>query len=146
MKRTILSLALAGLLLSTGIQSFGSEKINGDEKYEDAKVVLTDLAVLVEGFTGNMNEAEEAEEIARVLNKFTESMEGLVPKINEIRKKYPELDSEDTHPEELKPLLQRVDKGFQGMMGAYAKVNANIEDPAVMEADTKFKEVMASLG
>jgi hypothetical protein len=46
----------------------------------------------------------------------------------------------------LKPLLQRVDKDFQEMMKAYAKVNANIEDPAVKEADTKFKEVMSSLG
>lgn len=105
MKRTILLFLLAGLILSTGVQSFADENIDGNEKYEDAKLVLTDLAVLIEGFVQKMNAAEEPEEIAIVLNKFTESMQDLIPKINEMRKKYPELENEDTHPEELKPLL-----------------------------------------
>ncbi|UCE42865.1 MAG: hypothetical protein JSV17_07925 [Candidatus Aminicenantes bacterium] len=146
MKRTILIFLLAGLLFSTGIQSHGENKITQNEKYEDAKIVLTDLAVLVEGFVENMNKADQPKDIANVLNKFTDSMKGLLPKINEIREKYPELNKEDTHPEELKPLLQRIDKDFQEMMKAYAKVISNIEDPAVKEADTKYKEVMSSLG
>jgi hypothetical protein len=43
-------------------------------------------------------------------------------------------------------VLQRIDKGFPEMMKGYAKVIENIEDPAVKEADKKYKEVMANLG
>lgn len=137
---------MAGLFFSIGIPSFSHVSVSGGEKYEDARVVLTELAVLLEGFVVSMNEAEKPDDIARVLYKFTEAIEGMLPDIDEIRKKYPELNDEETHPEELKPLVQRIDKDFQAMMKAYVKVNANLEDPVVKEADTKFKEVMASLG
>lgn len=145
MKRSILLFLLAGFLFVNSIPSYCHEATEG-EKYEDAKLVLTDLAVLVEAFVENMNQAEKPEDVAKVLETFAENMKGLVPKINEIREKYPELDNEDTHPEELKSLLERIDKDFQEMMKSYAKVNAHLSDPAVKEADTKFKEVMSALG
>jgi hypothetical protein len=146
MKRTLLIFLLTGLLFSTGIQSFGDENAKGNKNYEDAKLVLTDLAVLIEGFVENMNQANQPKDVAKVLDIFSDSMKDLIIKINEIRKKYPELRTEDTHPEELKPLLQRIDKDFPEMMKAYAKVIENIADPAVKEADKKYKEIMSNLG
>jgi uncharacterized coiled-coil DUF342 family protein len=145
MKQTILIFLLFGLLFTNSILSFGHECPVGDEKYEDAKLVLTDLAVLIEAFVENMNQVDQSKDVAKVLDTFAESMKSLVPKINEIREKYPELNNEDTHPEELKPLLQRIDKDFQEMMKAYAKVKEHMEDPAVQEADAKYKEVMSGL-
>ena len=146
MKRSILIFLLLGLLFSNGIQSFGDEKAKGNKNFEDAKLVLTDLAVLIEGFVENMNKADQPKEVANVLDIFSETMKELIIKINEIRKKYPELKTEDTHPEELRPVLQRIDKDFSEMMKAYTKVFENIADPAVKEADKKYKEVMDSLG
>jgi len=146
MKRSLIYLVLAGFLFGIRIPAFPIDAGHESEKYEDAKAVLTDLAVLTEAFVENMDQVDEPKDVAKALDAFAESMKELVPRINEIRKKYPELDDEDTHPEELKPLLQRVDKDFQMMMKAYTKVNANIEDPAVEEADAKFKEVMSALG
>ncbi len=145
MKRTLFIFLLIGLLFSSGIHSFGYKNTLQDEKYEDAKLVLTDLAVLIEAFVENMNQVDQPKDVAKVLNTFSDSMKELVPKINEIREKYPELKTEDTHPEELKPLLQRIDKDFQDMMKAYAKVKGHMEDPAVKEADAKYKEVMSGL-
>jgi Ca2+-binding EF-hand superfamily protein len=145
MKRTISLFLLAGFLFANGVPSFAGNGITED-KYEDAKPILTDLAVLIETFVENMNQVDQPKDVAKILDTFAEDMKGLVPKINEVREKYPELDDEDTHPEELKSLLQRVDKDFQEMMKSYAKVNANLSDPAVKEADTKFKDVMSALG
>ena len=145
MKRTILFFLLAGFLFVNSIPSFCHETTEGED-YKDAKLVLTNLADLVEAFVENMNQAEKPEDVAKLLNAFAENMKGLVPKINTIREKYPELDNEDTHPEELKSLMERIDKDFQEMMKSYAKVNDNLSDPAVKEADEKFKEVMSALG
>jgi hypothetical protein len=145
MKRTIFVCLLVGSLFSNSMASFGFRSPSLDEKYEDAKMVLTDLAFVIEAFVENMNEADRPEDVAKVLDTFSDTMIELVPKINEIREKYPELKKEDTHPEELKPLLQRIDKDFQEMIKAYAKVKENMENPAVQEADAKYKEVMSGL-
>lgn len=144
-RKTSVILLLIGLLLSYTAYSKGYLPLTQEEKYEDAKLVLTDLAVLIEAFVENMDKSDHPEEVAKVLDTFTESMKELVPKISEIRKKYPELSNEETHPEELNAVLQRVDKDFQQMMKAYAKVNANMEDPVVKEADARYKKVMSSL-
>jgi uncharacterized UPF0160 family protein len=144
-RKTSVILLLIGLLLSYTAYSKGYVSLTLEEKYEDAKLVLTDLAVLIEAFVENMDESDHPEEVAKVLDTFTESMKELVPKISEIRKKNPELSDEETHPEELKAVLQRVDKDFQQMMKAYAKVNANMEDPVVKEADARYKKVMSGL-
>ncbi len=92
-----------------------------------------------------MNQIEQSKDVAEVLDSFAEHMKQLIPKINEIRGKYPELETEDTHPEELKSLLQRIDKDFQEMLKAYAKVREHMENPAVQEADAKYKDVMSGL-
>ena len=145
MKRSILFFLLAGFLFTNSIPSFAGH-VNSEDKYEDAKPVLTDLAVMIEAFVENMSQADKPEDVAKILDTFAEDMKGLIPLINTIRKKYPELDDEDTHPEELKPLLQRIDEDFRELMKSYAKVNEHLSDPAVKDADTKFKEVMSALG
>ena len=133
------------LLFFTGAFSF-SESISPEEtQYADAKNVLENLAGLIETFVADMDQAEGAKNVAGVLDGFAEAMKELLPEINEIREKYPELNNEDTHPEELKPLLRRIDKDFQAMMTSYGKVKEHIEDPDVKAADEKYKEVMSGL-
>lgn len=145
MKRTLLIFLLIGILFSSGTHSFGYKNTIREEKYEDAKPVLTDLAVVIEVFVENIGQVDQPKDVANVLNTFSDSMNDLVPKINGIREKYPELKTEDTHPEELKPLLQRIDQDFQELIKSYAKVKEHIEDPAVREADAKYKEAMSGL-
>ena len=134
----------AGLFLLTLILS-GNGVPQETGKYDDAKAVLGKLAAALESFIENMEAAEGAEAIAECLDGFTASMSELVPGLNEIREKYPELKDESTHPEELKPLLQRVNKDFAGMMKAYRKVKENLRDAAVKESDDRYEEVMARL-
>ena len=145
MKEIALATGLVFLLIITGVFSFGDSISRDEAKYDDAKQVLENLAGLLEEFVADMDQAENAKTIAKVLDGFAEDMKELLPGINKIREKYPELDKEDTHPEELKPLLQRIDKDFRAMMKSYGKVNQHIEDPDVKAADEKYKEVMSGL-
>lgn len=114
-------------------------------KYADAKEVLGKLADALEGFIEKMDAADGAAAIVESLDAFTNTMSGLVPGLNAIRQKYPELKDESTHPEELKPLLQRVNADFAGMMKAYGKVKESLDDPSVKASDDKYKEVMSQL-
>ena len=145
MKEIALATGLTFLLIFTGVFSFGDSISRDEAKYDDARQVLENLAGLLEEFVTDMDQAEKAKTIAKVLDGFAEDMKELLPGINKIREKYPELEKEDTHPEELKPLLQRIDKDFRAMMKSYAKVNQHIEDPDVKAADEKYKEVMSGL-
>lgn len=58
---------------------------------------------------------------------------------------YPELTDEKTHPEQLEPILSKINEGFLGMMKAYGRITAAIEDPVVREADRRYREAMAGL-
>jgi len=139
-------LALFALSMALTVVVGGAPVYAQEEtKYTDAKQVLESLAESLEKFVSDMAAAETADPIAKALDTFTESMETLVPRINEIGDKYPEIKNEDTHPEALKPLLGRVTSDFQQMMKAYAKVMENSEDPAVKQADDRYKQVMSGL-
>ena len=79
--------------------------------------------------------------VAAAFDYHTKAMTTLAPKMKEILKKYPELEDEKTHPEELKPLLTKMDelaKRLTGLMmgkfGQYAK------DPKVLEAMKRWQK------
>jgi len=145
MRKHALVISFALLLVFTGVHSSAKTITHQGAKYADAKEVLDNLAELLETFVKDMDQADNAGSIAKALDGLADAMEELLPEVNEIRKKYPELDKEDTHPEELKPLLQRIDKDFQAMMKSYGKVREHIKNPAVKAADDKYKKVMSSL-
>ncbi|MFC2141869.1 hypothetical protein ACFLR7_02930 [Acidobacteriota bacterium] len=123
----------------------GTASAQEPKKYEDAQRILEQLAEEIEDFVLKMDGAETANATAEALDAFAESMKPMVPKINAIGEKYPEIKDEDTHPELLKPLLQRIEKDFGALMRAYAKVMEYKEVPVVKSADEKYKAVMKNL-
>jgi hypothetical protein len=127
--------------LSLDISSF----YESFEKYADAKKVLTQFADLTEDYVKNLNSAEGAEIVAKALDGYTTPMKDVVPELVKILKKYPELKDETTHPEELRPLMKRFNKVFQNLIAASAKVMKYASDPAVQEANKRYKETMSAL-
>jgi hypothetical protein len=127
--------------LSLDISSF----YENSEKYADAKKVLTQFADLTEDYVKNLNSAEDAESVAKALDDYTTPMKDVVPELVKILKKYPELKDETTHPEELKPLMKRFNKVFQNLMAASAKVMKYANNPAVQEANKRYKDTMSAL-
>jgi len=145
MRKSIWSYALVSLLIIGVFPVFGIAQSGDKADYADIKKVFKSFAEMMENFVEKMDSASEADEIAKTLNKFSDGMEKMVPQINEINAKHPEFQDESTHPEELKPLMERIIADFQALMKSYGKVMENIEAPAVKEADSRFQEVMAGL-
>lgn len=127
--------------LSLDISSF----YKSSEKYADAKKVLTKFADLTENYVKNLNSAENAGSVAKALDGYTTPMKDIMPEMVKILKKYPELKDEKTHPEELKPLMKRFNKVFQNLIAASAKIMKYANDPAVQEANKRYKETMSAL-
>jgi predicted ribosome quality control (RQC) complex YloA/Tae2 family protein len=148
MRRSILILfSLICLILAVGVGNVYTqteEEAEVSEKYAEARKILVPLAETLEAFVTDITKAEDAKAVAEVLNKLSEAIKELAPKLKEQVEKYPELKNEATHPEELKPLFKRIEKGFKEMIMAFAKVNEYKDDPLVQEALKKYGEVMAT--
>ncbi len=114
-------------------------------RYAEARQTLEELSAALATFVTGMEKATGNEAMAACLNGLTGAMKPLVPRIKAMNERHPELASEATHPEELKPLLEKVDKGFQGLIKAYARIAAGLEDPVLRDADQRYREVMTGL-
>jgi hypothetical protein len=137
MKRIIL-VALVGLVLCAGI-------VYGNGKYGEIKPLIEKMGTAFENFILGLEKAEDANAIAAALDAFSKIMKDLAPKMREIVKKYPELKDEATHPEELKPLLKKMDEMGKKMIGLMGKIQQFANDPKVTEANKRFMEAMAAM-
>jgi hypothetical protein len=130
--------AVVGLILFAGVAYGGG-------KYEDVKPLIEKMSGAFEKFITDMEKAENADAVVAALDAFAEVMKKLGPKVREITKKYPELKDEKTHPEELKPLLKKMDELGKKMFGVLGKLQQFANDPKVKEAYKRFGEAMASM-
>lgn len=136
--KTIVLFALVGLLLFAGV-------VYSSGKYAEIKPLIEKMAVSFETFIIGMEKAENADAVVAALDAFTEVMKKLAPKMKEILKIYPELKDEKTHPEELKPLLKKMDELGKKMVGVMGKIQQFANDPKVKEAYKQFMGAMASM-
>jgi hypothetical protein len=136
---------LTSLLVFVALMAPRAVAAQTPEPYADAKLTLEKFSDTLGTFGTDMEKADSNEAMTACLNRLTESMKTLVPAIKAMNKKYPELAQESTHPEPLRPLLKKVDKGLQGLLKGYQRIAAQLSDPVLKEADKKYREVMAGL-
>jgi hypothetical protein len=137
MKKVVL-FAVVGLMLSAGV-------VYGGGKYAKVKPHIEKMAVSFEKFVTDMEKAANADAVVTALDAFTEVMKVIGPKMREIIKKYPELKDEKTHPEELKPLLKKMDELGKKLFGVMGKIQQFANDPRVKEANERFFAAMATM-
>lgn len=130
--------AIVGLILWSGV-------VYGGGKYAEIKPIIEKMVVSFEKFITDMEKADNADAVVAGLDAFTEMIKKLAPKMKEIIKKYPELKDETTHPEELKPLLKKMDELGKKMFGVMGKIQQFANDPKVKEANQRFMEAMAAM-
>jgi hypothetical protein len=118
---------VVGLIVFAGV-------VYGADKYAEIKPIIEKMAVSFEKFINGMEEAENADAVAAALDDFTKVMKDFVPKVIELKKKYPELKEEKNYPEELKPLLKKIDKLGKRIFGVIRKFKQFRNDPKVKEA------------
>jgi len=119
--------------------------VYGSGKYAEAKPIIEKMNVSLEKFIANLGKAENAGAVVTALDAYTNVMKELAPKAKALLKKYPELKDERTHPEELKPMLKKMDELGKKMFGVLGKIQQFANDPQVKEANQRFLKTMAAL-
>jgi hypothetical protein len=130
--------AMVGLIFFAGL-------VYSNGKYAEAKPIVEKMTVSLEKFIANLERAENAGAVVSALDAYTNVMKELAPKAKELLKKYPELKDEKTHPEELKPLLKKMDELGKKMFGVLSKIQQFADDPQVKEANKRFMDTMAAM-
>lgn len=115
-------------------------------KYADIKPVIEEMATTFEKFVTGMEKAENADAVAAAFDYHAKAMTALAPKMKEILKKYPELKDDKTHPEELKPLLTKMDELTKKLTGLMmGKFGQYANDPKVKEAMERWQKAAAAM-
>jgi hypothetical protein len=130
--------AMVGLIFFAGV-------VYGGGRYAEVKSFIEKMTVSLEKFITDMEKAENAGAVVSALDAYTNVMKELAPKAKELLKKYPELKDEKTHPEELKPLLKKMDELGKKMFGVLGKIQQFADDPQVKEANKRFMDTMAAM-
>ncbi|MEJ2037913.1 MAG: hypothetical protein P8X55_03135 [Desulfosarcinaceae bacterium] len=116
------------------------------DKYADAKSLLKDQANAAESYVTGLEKAGNADEVAKVINKYTDDMKGLIPRIKAFREKYPELTSSATAesvPEDVKVEMQRVKEASGKIQSATMNLMKYMLEPKVQQA---FQRMGKELG
>jgi len=124
---------------------FGLTACKGGGKYADVKDVMEKYVAGNEAFVTALDNVKSADDVVTALTALTKVTNELAPKMKEIDQKYPELKDLQNPPEELKPLMDRVNAVMGKMMSGMEKMMAYASDPKVQEAQTKYQEAMAAL-
>ena len=118
----------------------------GGGKYGDVKNVMNEMIDAQEKFAASCENISSADDAVAALNDFTTAIEAIAPKMKEMPEKYPELKDKENPPEELKPLIDKIEAAGQKMSVAMTKLMAYQQDPKVQEAMIKLGAAMTKMG
>ena len=109
MKKLMLVLTVVFFLL--GLTACG-----GGGKYGEVTDVMNQFIDAQEKFAAAAEKASSADDAVAAINDFAAAMEKIGPKMAEMPKKYPELKEKDNPPEEIKPLMEKIEAAGKKMM------------------------------
>ena len=135
MKKATIIIFVCLLTLSFIIIGCGS-------KYSDAEKMNEEYIALVESYIADLDKADNAKGAAKAINRFTDGLEDLWPKMQKLTEKYPELKDKSNPPEELKDTQKRAEEMGQKMVGSMMKLMPYMTDPEVQKAQKRMGEVM----
>ncbi len=137
MKKSVLGIILITFLAVSAV--------HGSGKYADVKPIIGEMVAALEKFVTEMGNAGNADAVAAALDNHTKAMIALTPKMKEILKKYPELKDETIEPEELKPLINKMEELAKKLGGLYAKIGQYSSDPKVQEASKRWQKAAMAM-
>ena len=136
MKRLAWILPVLGLLLLLPACGGGSD---GPRQVFEAQLDMMD------GLAASMEKASNADDVAAALNEACDRMEKILPRMQELMEKMPELKNaggpNGALPEVLKDLEPRLKASAMKMVGAMMKAMPYIQDPKVQAAQKRFQEL-----
>ena len=117
----------------------------GGGKYSDVISLNHQFGKLMEQYANDIDKAGNAKDVAKAMNRFSDSAEKLVPKMKKISEKYPELKDKDSQPKELEESRKQGEAAGKKMGATFMKIMPYQEDPEVMKAQKRMSSVMRGL-
>ena len=118
----------------------------GSSEYGDIEEIISDQAKITEAYVTGLEEAKSAEDVADVINDFTDGMKDLIPKIKTYQETHPEiwLGGEDI-PDNIKAQQERLEEISGKIQSSFMKLITYMSDPKVQEALTNMGTEMSKL-
>lgn len=139
------TLCLVALLALTLLAMAGCSS----DKYADAKSLMKDQASVAESYVSGLESAGSADDVAAVIDKYTDDMKSLIPRIKEFQKKYPELSSYSSAagtPDEVKPEMDRLKEAMGKIQSATMNMMKYMMDPKVQQSFQRMAKELGPLG
>ena len=131
----ILTVVFLTALMVSGCGSDGSSK---------AESIIKDQADITENYVNDISSADSSEKVVAAIERYTEGMKKLIPKIKEFQKKYPEY-QQGKVPEGVEADAKRLEESSAKIPGAMMKLTAYMMDSKVQSAMQKMGEEMSKL-
>jgi len=117
---------------------------DADPRYEPIKKLMADQTKIFKNTTEGLNKAENAGEIAAVLNQWAEDMRGLFPRFREHSELLSKLKEMDP-PIELQAVNMELERALREMNEASVRIQSYQDDPQVQAGQRNLLEVMEEL-
>lgn len=125
---------------------FISDSSNENIKYNDVKIALSALIKTYEDFIFRIESVEEPAVIADYIDRFTSELEKMIPEMERLNSKYPELLKFFSEPPvELKFESETLKLLEPALKNAFFKINIYAEDPVVKKSIEKLYKVIEKM-
>jgi hypothetical protein len=123
-----------------------SESGNASVKYSDVKIVLSVLIKLYEDFIFRIESVDEPAVISEYIESFSSDLEKLIPELEQLNSKYPELMKFYTEPPaELKYESETLKLLEPALGNAFFKIKMYAEDPAIKRSIERLNRVLEKI-
>ncbi len=112
--------------------------------YNDAKKTMVKQTLIFENYINSMDKVESADDLIKAINTFSESMNDVIPELNKIAEKYPELATQSEPPKELKEEYDRIATFSEKISATMMKNMKYLSDPKVQKAIQEQARVMTN--
>ncbi len=129
-----------------GEKVFYTGSSNESVKYSDAKIALSALIKLYEDFIYSIESVDDPAVIAGYVEKFAADIEKMLPEMERINIRYPELKRFYSEPpRELKTEAETLKLLEPALKNIFFKIHIYAEEPAVKRAVAKLERVMKKM-
>jgi hypothetical protein len=117
------------------------------KKSNSPEAVFNDYFAAMDAYLGGMEKAGSADDVVKVIDKFSTDMQAIAPRLKALGEKYPELKGMkgDKLPPELKQFEKKFEEMAPKMMGVIGKMMQYMNDPKVTEANQRLQKAMQDL-
>lgn len=118
----------------------------GSGEWGEIEDIVTEQADITVTYITGLEKAESAEDMADVINEFTDSMKALIPKIKTYQETHPEIwTGGEEVPEKIKVQQERMEEASARIQGAFMNLMNYMMDSKVQEAMMNMSSEMAKL-